>query len=771
MKPFRTVSWQAVGCATSLLFSHISMSQPEENSNSERLIIEEIVITAEKREQSLNDVGLAVTALSGDSLAEKGINSVEDLVKVVPGFNAAPTPYGSPVYSLRGVGFYDNALAGTPAVTVYVDEVPLPYPVMAAGVNLDLERVEILKGPQGILFGQNSTGGAINYIAAKPTEHFEAGLTLSLGRFNMIDTEGYVSGSLTETLTARFSGSVEHRGDWQESYTRNDSHGARDFSTARVLFDWQPDEKLSALFGASGWRDQSDSPVGQYVRYNPQIPSLASEELANYPIAPRGDIRAADWSPGQSWDRNNHFLQVWSRIDYELTEDLSLTSITSYADYDREEFADTDGIALSVTNRQPEGWIKAFNQEIRVANSPVAILRWVVGANVSYDRAEEDVVSDYSEASPASAVGQQTNGIAVYAKQEFESYAAFGNVEYDLLDDVTLKVGARYTDTARDFEGCGADPGDGSTAAGFAALWSNLKGSPVTILEGGCITLVEPDEYIPGMVRRSLNQDNVAWRTGIDWRATEDTLLYFNVSKGYKAGAFPTVAATTTLQTVPVSQESVLSYEGGIKASMFQDRMSLNASAFYYDYRDKQILGRVAVPIFRSLDALVSVPKSSVVGQELSIVAIPARGFEVSLSAVHVDAKIDKYTGISDFGDTVSFDGTSTPLTPEWQIAAGIEYTRMVSDSLEFFVAGDLRYQDETNSLPGEDANYEIDSYTIADVRIGVTDIERDWQLTIWGRNVTNEYYATNIQRQTDTVVRFLGMPATYGLTLTMSYD
>src|SRR5690606_13024238 len=123
-------------------------------------------------------------------------------------------------------------------------------------------------------------------------------------------------GALTDTLSARLAAAVDRRGDWQESFTRDASHGARDFANLRLTFDWRPSELLDAVFGISGWRDRSDSPVGQYVLYNPQIPALASPQLNNYPLAPRKDIRAADWSPGTDWDRDNSFVQASARVDY-----------------------------------------------------------------------------------------------------------------------------------------------------------------------------------------------------------------------------------------------------------------------------------------------------------------------------------------------------------------------------------------------------------------------------------------------------------------------
>ena len=175
--------------------------------------VQELIVTAQKREESINDVPMSVSAASGETLTELGIQDTSQLVKIIPGFNYTPSYYGTPVYSIRGVGFLDTSLAASPTVSVYVDEAPLPYSIMTQGASLDLERVEVLKGPQGTLFGMNATGGAINYVAGKPTEDFRAGFDASYGRFNTVDLQGFVSGPITPTLSGRIALRLIRSGD------------------------------------------------------------------------------------------------------------------------------------------------------------------------------------------------------------------------------------------------------------------------------------------------------------------------------------------------------------------------------------------------------------------------------------------------------------------------------------------------------------------------------------------------------------------------------
>ncbi len=205
----------------------------------------EIIVTAEKRDERLRDVPLSVTAATGDQLSLLGINSAADLEKIVPGFTYRQSQNGTPVFAIRGIGFYSEQAAVAPTVTIYQDQIPLPYARMAEGVPMDVERVEVLKGPQGTLFGQNSTAGAVNYVAAKPKDSFASGVDLTFGRFNEVDAGGYVTGPLTEGVDARLALRHEHRDDWQvNSINPDKTIGTHDLTIGRLLFDIKPTDKL-----------------------------------------------------------------------------------------------------------------------------------------------------------------------------------------------------------------------------------------------------------------------------------------------------------------------------------------------------------------------------------------------------------------------------------------------------------------------------------------------------------------------------------------------
>src|SRR5579859_5196275 len=199
--------------------------------------IEEIVVTANKREERSSKVGTTLTAISKLTLEQQHVTTLADLAQAVPALTFTETEDATPVYTLRGVGFYETSLAAYPDVSVYLDQAPLPFPTETELTLFDIERIEVLKGPQGTLFGNNATGGAINYIANKPTADFEAGGDASFGRFNTGQVNGFVSGPISGTLLGRLAVNATEGDGWQHSQTRNDTTGKPDEIAARMLLD------------------------------------------------------------------------------------------------------------------------------------------------------------------------------------------------------------------------------------------------------------------------------------------------------------------------------------------------------------------------------------------------------------------------------------------------------------------------------------------------------------------------------------------------------
>lgn len=739
--------------------------------------LQEIIVTAQKREESANTVPMSISVATADNLKAAGVIEPRDLAKIATSFNYSDSYVGSPIYTLRGVGFSDISLGGRPTVSIYVDEAPIPFAIETRGAGLDLERVEVLKGPQGTLFGQNATGGAINYIAAKPTRSFEAGLDASYGRFDRWELGGYVSGPLSDTLSARIA--VEHRdmGPWQRSYTSGATNGREDFTNGRFSLLFEPTTSFRANLTVSGFIDKSDVQAGQAIAITPSIPAAAPfvTGLLTYPLAP-AKARAADFNPGEDYARDNHFFQAVLRLEQDLSDSVSLTSLTSYSRYRHRQYQDIDGTALSNLDQFTDGRIRSISQEVRLAAEIGSRANILVGGSYSRDKVLEDGLLDNSESTVAYTF--VPFGLPLFESfrdinnQRSRNMAIFGNGDVKLTDSLRLYGGVRYSRNLIRYSGCTADAGDGVTANSFSTLLNVFRAGaglpPVAaIAPGGCFSA--DASFVPGLVVDRLKEDNLSWRAGVDWQPTDRILVYANVSKGYKAGSFPILAATVQSQLEPAVQESLIAYEAGFKGTLADRTLQINGAVFHYDYSDKQFLGKVLDPVFGPLIRLVNVPKSRITGAELEFAWTPVLGLRLTAGGSYIDSKIlDNYTGFDATGAVRNFGGEAFPNTPKWHAIANADYKWGVGSRLEAFVGGGLSYQSRSNSQLGELPLLATKAYTLIDLRAGIAASDERWRVTVWGRNITDSYYWTTANANLDTTVRFAGMPATYGVTLSL---
>ena len=736
----------------------------------------EIIVTAQKREQSLNNVGLTVSALTGDTLRSRQIVSLQDLSQSVPSLTFANSPTGAPVVSLRGVGYYDQSLAAYPAVSLYLDEVLYPFPAMATHANFDLQRVEVLKGPQGILFGANATGGAINFIAAKPTDRFHAGFEASYGRFNAVTEEGFVSGPLSSVLSARLSERVEFADGWQHSVTRpGDRNGKVENYMARAQLDFHPTDGVKFLLNVNGWQDKTEPQAAQFVGLNIQIPGYESPELAALAFHPHTP-QAADWNPGLP-HRNNKLFQASLRGDIALGADINLTTLTAYTKFKQRQAEDFDGVPISVDDFSTDnGDVKSFFQEVRFANGSQNRFRWIAGGNYQHDTVSQEFHYIYNKASTNGYLGIRDNWFGV--DQKMRHVAGFGNAEFDVSTKVTLKAGARYTDSKLSTSNCGTDLSPpyivghlfydyivggraGPYSPGLCYALNDIKdsaGAPVTI------NGVAPG--LPGRFIASTNEHNLSYKAGVDFKPADHTLLYANITKGYKSGNFPTIGAALFTQYRFIHQESVLAYEAGFKLGLLDRKLQLNGAIFYYDYKNKQLRSRTLDPIFGLLDAVQNIPKSHVLGVELEMVARPTREVTLSVNGTYIKGRIDEFSGLNSAGVNTNFHGTDMPYTPKVQLNGDFDYNRPLSANLNFVAGAAVTYRSRTSAIIGGNLarQFDIASYTLIDARIGLRG--SNWRAMLWGKNIFNKYYYNNVSPAFDTLTRYTGKPATYGVTL-----
>jgi outer membrane receptor protein involved in Fe transport len=742
--------------------------------------IGDIIVTAQKRSEKLSDVPLSISASTGEQLLKQGVTSVGDLQRVVPGLAYTQSPYGAPIFTIRGIGFFDEAVGISPTVSVYVDQVPLPFSRATEGASLDLERVEVLKGPQGTLFGQNSTGGAINYIAAKPTDSFKAGVDASYGRFNDVDLQGFISGPLSETLTARLAVRSNWRDDWQKSTSRIDTLGHRDFKTARLLLDWQPSDTLKFEFNANGWKNKSDTQATQFLFYQASGGGPDEFGLLAEPAAPN-EARAADWNPNQSFRRDDSFYQFSLRGDLELGDAATLTSISAYSKLAINSPIDVDGTRFPILGIGKDADTRTFSQELRLAGSigDTEQLKWMIGGNYQHDKVDDiEHVSNQGSNSQVGPFDYITFDNS--ALQRINTKAVFGSLDYKLTDTLTAQGSVRYTDQKRSLNGCLIDSGNGefSTAFGFLSTvflgnpHAPTPGDPSYIPPGGCVTLDSTTNLPVPVVHKELHQNNLSWRAGLSWKPENDFLLYGNVTRGYKAGSFGTIPSVRPEQFDPVTQEQVTAYEVGFKTSLLDRTMQLTGAVFYYDYKNKQLLAYIADDFFGSLPGLVSVPKSRVTGAELNLVWRPVQALTLSAGGTYIKSKVTSdFETIGPVGTTfVNVKGEGFPNTPKWNFVGDAEYRFPVSSDWNAFVGGNVTYRSKADSTFAGPSSFDIKAYALVDLRLGFEKEDGSLRVQAWGRNITNKYYWSHVDHVLDTVNRTAGMPVTYGVSVSTRF-
>jgi iron complex outermembrane recepter protein len=778
-----------VAAATRAGSAYADAPDPEGTSDS----LEEVVVTANKRSQNLQDVAMTASVLGGTELAEDRITSLQDVADAVPGLVYSPTETNTPVFTLRGIGFDSGALAAYPAVSVYLDEIPLAFPVLSTQETFDLRRIEVLKGPQGTLYGENSTGGAVNYIAAKPTEVFSSGADASYSRFNTVELNGFVSGPVSDTLKVRVSVHYLNGGDWQYSYTRDDSLGARDALAGRVILEWTPADALRFSLDVNAWLDRSEPQAGQLDAIYPQEPAYASPALVHYPYPPQ-NAQAADWTPngvinplGQVVnDRpfsDRHADQAFLRTDYDLSSSVTLTSLSSYVTFDQSQANGYDGTALVDDNFLfNSGSISSFYQELRASNGSQGGLRWIGGGNFQSSHiGESDAIGYWQSTEFNPSVNDIfQNGFRTDTFRR--DYAFFGNIEYDATQNLTLQGGARYTNNLTRASICDYDLGDGRIDQFLAELGTLLSGVHVPPLSpGSCASL--DFQNIPGFIYRdTLEQSNVSWRVGPQYKIDQNLMLYANASRGYKAGSFPSITASSWKQLTPVSQESVTAYEAGIKSSLPDQHLTFDSAAFFYDYLDKQIEGKVLDPIFGVLNRLVNVPRSELYGAEFDATARPVVGLDLRAAITYIGSRVTEYTGTDAIGQTRNFAGDRIPFAPEWQGRLEAQY-KWELHSVQPFVGGNVDARTWTttyiggeditipaspvdSTAPGDTYPFKIKGYATVDLRAGIAWGNGRWRAMLWGKNVFNSYYFINSIYSFDTGYRLTGMPATYGISV-----
>ena len=774
----------------------------------------EIIVTAQRRAESLNDVGMAIQAVNAETLDNLRVTDVRDLTMVAPSFTVSQSYQGVPTYTLRGIGFNTINLSATSTVGTYVDEVAYAYPIMNTGPVFDLERVEVLKGPQGTLYGRNTTAGLVNFITGRPTDTFEGSVRAEVGNYDTYNFAGHVSGPLGEGVSARLAFRSENSDKgWQISNSRGERLGQVDKLALRGSLKLEPTSSTEINLSATWWKNKSDTVAAQGIGFTPAtdpVTGTSASSLFNAPglaayLAANAPTRAsqADWTPEAARGadigtglglkgplrENNDFVALKLRIDQDLTDDIKLVSLTSYNHFKRNALSDWSGAPFEVLIQNTVGDIKSFAEDLHLEGTTGAVT-WLVGGYYANDKILDSNRTMLGQnanvglirfagsgllATPFNSAGYTATEMAQsfrtyedYGRIKTETWSLFGSADIELSQQLKATLGVRYTEDKQRYNGCSRDfngnmlPNVNVVNRALYLQSYGVLAAPIT--QGQCNTF-DPATGTFGEVQSVLDEDNVAWRAALNWSPNDDTLLYASVSRGYKAGTTPINAANLARQNAPVTQEKLTAYEVGVKATLADRMIQANVSAFYYDYRDKQISTYFADPIYTALSRLDNVPDSEAYGIEGEFVLRPADGLTLSVNALWLKTRINGYFGTNAAGQPQQFDGAKFIYSPEFQGSIGVQYEAPVSDTLTANTALSLRYQSESNSIFEDLPLYRVKEHAVVNGSLGLRS-ESGWSVAIWAKNLFNNYYWSAVTSNANVVVRFPNMPRTFGATL-----
>jgi len=752
----------SVACCTSA--SADVQSNPQ---TSEERKIEVISVTAQKRVQNLQSVPIAVTNMTSEDIQKYGLDSASDIQFQTPGLVVSYASTSAiPNFSIRGVGLNDFTAVQSSPVAIHVDDVYLGSSTMLNFALFDIEHVEVLKGPQGTLYGRNATGGAVNFYTNAPTQDFEAGFTVNLANYESFETEGYISGGLTDTLSARLSLYRIEQKDGPYTHPVHGAVGKKSKTAARFQLLWEPNDDFDAKLIIFGGSDDSDG--NQYQGFATAGDNCTMVANADYSFAAQqnchtvaganGTVQALDDDPFtlQSGVINRDEIDVFGTtlsMNYEFN-DLILSSITNYTEADRVSQEDADGFTVRAVDVGYDTQFKQASEELRLASLTPQKFDWTVGVYVSSDELFTPLTeSDYTDAFG----GYRPN----HAYQlDGESAAIFTHNEYHIDDKLSIVAGLRYTHETRSFKGgtLTAIPGVGPDSNGD--FQASLDGDTVLAFD-------DPARYNEAYLDRELTFDKWSWRLGVNYSLDDNTFLYASASNGFKSGGFIGDVTTQIALENPYDEETLTAYELGIKADI-SDTLRWNTSAFYYDYRD--IILAITLDgqdEFADLFINANVSNADIYGIETDITWLPTDNLEIRFGGTLLDTEQEKVTPVQ-----AQIDGSELPNAPKVSANFSVRYEAEINDDYFTFLQFDGVTRSDYYAKPESLDLYKIEGYTLLNTSVVLSPTDENWQLTVWVKNLADEEYYTYINDLSfaGAMIKTPGTPRTYGVKFSYNF-
>jgi len=716
--------------------------------------VEEIVVTAQKVEENVQDVPIAITAVTGDALIAAGTTSLENLGQLVPSvtFRKGTTNANSAVV-LRGVGTISFSIAAEPSVSTVVDGVVLSRSGQAFADLVEIERLEVLRGPQGTLFGKNASAGLINVVSKGGSETFEGEATVEYYQGDEVRTRATVAGPLAENLTFRanaFFGKYEGNITNVVPFaTRDRKINGYEHVGFRGLLDF--DNGPARIKIIADYYEADDDCCGEVTGVSRG--AVLNAEL-NLPLGVAQGENQRFVSHNlvtQSLDRQ---YGITVNADFDVLTDHTFSAIYGYRNWNNEELREGDFLPRAIVGT-PELHDRGFVEtdqsslELRLASDQSKALKYQVGGFYWKSENTQDFTRQViSCATSTLAVDARTgarpcnladNVNTLYPTAtsnslvDIENYAVFGQATYDFTDWIGLTIGARWTHDSIDYAHA-RFPGRNRTT-GLPATGPGISGSPAggTIASGGNGTVLSTG---------SSSNSNFSGKAVLTVKPTEDLMFYGSYTRGYKGPAFNVFFNhTAPTNSVPIDEETSDSFEAGFKSQFADNRIRLNASAFQVTYDGFQANNFVLLngAVVTNLTNAGTVRST---GFEVDLLANPAEGLDLFANVAYADAKVRKFNPNPLTNAPDARNGTRLPLAPEWSWNIGAAYeTLFTIFGADAKVYVRTAYNHVGKQFSDLGLGGPIDSYGLWNASVGYSDPDDTYRITFMMKNITDDSY------------------------------
>jgi iron complex outermembrane recepter protein len=686
--------------------------------------VDEVVVTAQRRETKLQETPISISAITAATLTNAGITRVEDFGRMLPNVYIDDRNLRGQNIAIRGISADLNNPGLDQGVGIFIDGVYLGRATVGNSNLFDLERVEVLRGPQGTLYGKNTIAGAINYITRKPTNQFEAQGDLTYGNYNAVTGNAVISGPIiADKLFASIGGSIDQRDGLIKNLTTGTRLDDRNGQSGRIELVAKPTDSLEMIFRADVSRDRTHSGANEVIDNGPFTGSPLEE--------PRPETRTV--RQNRDTVQNRDSWGVSGEINWH-TAAGTLTSLTAYRAFKwynlaDNDYTDLDILASGITEKQNQ-----FSQELRFASNASGPFDYVVGAYYFHQHLDTD-----SQAIVGPDLGVYPDVVVadIIGLLDTDSYAGFAHGEYHFNNQLSLAAGVRYTHEDK-------------------TVVQSQIGDPYGLLLA-----------TQAARRISRSEGAASPSVSLNYKATPNLFLYFTYSQGYKSGGFNVFSITPT-DNAEYKPEHVYNYEAGLKSEFFDHRLRVDASVYYMDYQnlqENQLILVGGLSQFQTSNAA----KARSLGFELQVDARPTREITLSATYGYDDATFQSFKHATSTDD--DYTGNTLPRAPKHNASVAAELDHRLTDSLTLFARVDASYRSKVYF--GIDNALTQDALTLVNARVGLQSPSGRWGVYLWGRNLGDVNYAIDKEFGAivpGQVIESIAAPRTFGVEIRARY-